>query len=194
MRIYLLLIITLLISSCSLTQKKPPYDPVDKPDLALEHFVNWKIHGRISIKTPEDTNIVSIRWQQNQDDIHLRLYGSLGKTYARLVKTNGLATLTVENKTYTNSNARYLLWSVLGWDLPIEEMQYWIKGIPHKKKLEQQIKRNDAGQLISFSYKNWTAEYAKYRNFENYQLPTKLVLTHPKLRIRFSIQSWKASE
>lgn len=193
MRVIFLLSLVVLITSCSMFQKQPQSNNSNE-ESALRNFVDWKIHGRISIKTPEETSIISIRWQQNKDDIKLRLYGSMGKTYARLVKKDGIATLTVENKSYTDSNARYLLWSVLGWDLPIDEMQYWIKGTTNPEKNEKQIIRNEKGQLNSFSYKKWQVVFERYKKFESYQLPTKLILTHPKIRIRFSIQSWKKSD
>jgi len=199
MKIFLFISLAFLISSCSVVQKQPKQlqqNKIDKKnnEISLRQFVNWKFHGRISIKTPEETSIISIRWQQNEDDIKLRLYGSMGKTYARLVKKDGVATLTVENKSYTNTNARYLLWSVLGWDLPIDEMQYWIKGITHPEKNELKILRDKKGQLISFDYNSWHADFERYKKYESYQLPTKLILTHPKLRIRISIQSWKHSD
>jgi outer membrane lipoprotein LolB len=199
MRIILLLILTAFISGCGLVQKQSNQPPQPQPinrknETLLKQFVDWKIHGRISLKTLEDTSIISIRWQQNKEDIKLRLYGSMGKTYARLVKKNGVATLTVENKSYTDSNARYLLWTVLGWDLPIDQMQYWIKGITAPGNIESEIQRNDKGLLSSFDYKNWHAEFEQYKNFKSYQLPTKIILTHPKLRIRFSIQSWRNSD
>jgi len=193
MRLFLFFSLVIFLTSCSLAQKQSQTtNNENKTD--LRDFVDWKIHGRISIKTPEETSIISIRWQQNNDDIKLRLYGSMGKTYARLVKKNGIATLTVENKSYTNTNARYLLWSVLGWDLPIDQMQYWIKGITHPDKIETNILRNEKGNLSSFDYNDWQVVFERYKRFESYQLPTKLILTHPKLRIRFSIQSWKKSD
>jgi len=199
MKILFLLGLIFVISSCSVAPEnssiKKPYSAINKDTFAaLEKLDNWRIHGRISIKTPKETSIISIRWQQSEDDIQIRLYGSMGKTYARLIKTKGLATLDVDHKTYTDSNPRFLLWSVLGWDLPIEEMRYWIKGITHPKHLEQSIIRNSKGQILSFKYKNWSAEYSQYKKFNHYNLPTKLILTHPQLRIRFSIQNWKEIE
>ncbi len=190
MRLILKFILIIILTGCGTIQQTHP----EKIILAQsDYLTEWRINGRISIKTPEDTNIVSIRWLQNKNDIQIRLYGSLGKTYARLVNKDGLATLTVENKTYTDPEPQHLFSTVLGWDLPIREMAYWIKGVTHPSALEQQLKRNEKGLLTSFNYKQWKVEYDKYKQFDRHQLPVKLILTHPKLRIRISIQNWLTS-
>ncbi len=197
MRIACSLLLLLSLSACSLFQKKPQISVENIRDSAL--LSDWQMSGRVSIKTKDDSNIISILWLQKNDDINLRLYGSFGKTYARLIRENGLATLTVDDKSYTDTNAQYLLWRVLGWNLPIDEMIFWVKGIPQEKSpvvtnIEQQLKRDEQGYLLSFNYENWQAQYSKYKQFGSYRLPTKFKLTHPELSIRFSIQKWLTFE
>lgn len=150
----------------------------------------WQFKGRVAIKTAKESHIIRIIWKQNGDDTSLRLYGSFGKTYAYLETNSQIATLKVEDKTYQDTDPQRLLYDVLGWNIPVNEMQTWVKGfLPESQKnsVKYQYSR---GNLIRLEYQPWTIDFNEYKIFEHYRLPVKLKLTHPKFSIKFSIQRW----
>ncbi len=178
----------LTITACNLT-------PVKKNNLAIvkknpKDLISWQFKGRVAIHTKKDSQILRIQWIQNKNNINLRIYGSFGKTYARLLRVDGLSTLEVDDKTYQDNNAELLLWRVLGWQIPINEMSYWIRGISGNAALSPLTTINSSGYLKTLDYNNWHVTYDKYKIFSHYPLPTKIKLTHPDLSLKFSIQKW----
>ncbi len=184
----LLLLMSLVLSGCNLLaiRKQAPRIAVKDP----RDLTHWEFKGRVALRTSKESNILRIHWRQHQQNIALRIYGSFGKTYARLDRVNGLSTLHVENKTYQDNNAEILLWRVLGWQIPINEMSFWIRGIPANSDFSPTISRNKSGYLKTLNYNNWQVQYEKYKIFSAYPLPIKLKLTHPDLSLKFSIQNW----
>lgn len=185
---YAFFISLLFLTGCSLTPSKKQNGSL--PEKNPRYLMQWEFKGRVAIKTKKDSNILRIHWKQMNQDISLRIYGSFGKTYAKLDRVNGLSTLKVEDETYQDNNAEILLWRVLGWQIPVNEMSFWIRGISTKNNLSPSVTKNNQGNLKTLDYNNWHINYQKYKTFSRYTLPVKLKLSHPDLSLKFSIQKW----
>ncbi|HFB66356.1 MAG TPA: outer membrane lipoprotein LolB [Aeromonadales bacterium] len=182
------IVLSFFLTGCNLIPTKKNTGQLQQQN--PQTLTRWEFKGRVAIKTKKDSNILRIHWRQNKEDISLRIYGSFGKTYASLVRINGLSTLKVEDKTYQDNNAEILLWRVLGWQIPLDEMSYWIRGIPAKGNLSPTITKTKRDYLKTLDYNNWHISYQKYKTFAHYPLPIKLKLIHPDISLKFSIQKW----
>jgi outer membrane lipoprotein LolB len=75
----------------------------------------------------------------------LELFSPLGQLLARLTIRESGATLELADKgTYTGANADELLFSVIGWSIPVQSLPQWLSAGPDDLKLK------DSGQIVEF--------------------------------------------
>lgn len=90
----------------------------------------------------------------------------------------GAATLYIDSSkgaTFVSGNTqRYgedpssLLFDVVGWSLPIEELRYWIYGLPSPKKKGYYL-LDEKGNLKSLQQSGWQIQYSDYLPFSSAQ-------------------------
>jgi len=158
---------------------------------------NWTLKGRVSIRSDQGSFIAYIRWQQHGPNSTLRIYGTLGQTYAALHVGETVSELQLKGKTYHDSNPQRLMFNTLGWMLPFRPLRQWVKGVIPQGHNNVTVNRNDQGQPTQLNYRQWKIQYLRYRRFKSFAglyLPSKLQLTYPNLKIRISIQSWQLDQ
>ncbi len=199
-----LLLAMLLLSACS-SKKLQQQTIVLNPSIErLNLLTEWKIKGRVSVKTPKESFISHIFWHQQKDQLTLRLYGDLGQTYAKITskssgQNNPTATLEVQKKAYKGTSAEQLMLDVLGWQLPVRQMSQWIKGHPGNNFAQTNYTTYEDGTLAELRYGDWLIHYKSYKKNQYdknnkkaliYRLPARLQLEHPELKIRLSVRQW----
>ncbi len=181
-----------ILSGCSLFKSRPDLPQNLSPDDRLRYLQErdyWSLTGRIGITTKDESNSASFSWEKNKDSMVLRIYGSLGVTYARLESKPGFATIELsDDEVYQDSDAERLLWQTTGWYIPVNLMQHWILGIPEKAP---SFEMNNDGYLAKLNYGYWEVNYQKYQDFRGLLMPKKLRADHPDVTIKFSIHDWE---
>ena len=184
----------LAISACATTP--PVFGPSLPPDLAwqarkakLETFTAWRINGRIAIKSMRDSWSASVDWRQQDDafDIHFMTY--LGQTVAHLQGDPGQVTLHTSDEDITGTNVDTMLRKHFGWVVPVEGLRYWILGLPVPHLVEK-MQLDEQGRLASLVQSGWHIEYLRYSKDEDIEMPEKMVLEYPQLRVRLVIDRW----
>ncbi len=158
----------------------------------LEPLQRWHVKGRIGLKAGTEAFSASLDWRRDSaDDFRFLLYGTLGKTYARIVTNAGEFVLTLpDDRIITDTDAERLLLRGLGWRLPVTAMQDWLKGLPTGVTLTpDQI--DEAGHVTGFKTGDWTVTYEDYRAFDDVALPGKIRITHPDIQLRLAIRVWQ---
>ena len=192
-----LILVSGLLAACA---GKPPLPVGDTEKLArwqmhrdqLEQIQGWQVKGRIGLKAGPDAFSASLDWRRDSaDDFRFLLYGTLGKTYARIVAgTEGFVLTLPDDRVITDTDPERLLLRGLGWRLPVTAMQDWLKGLPTGVTLTpDQI--DDAGHVTGFRTGAWTITYEDYRSFDGLALPGKIRITHPDIQLRLAIRVWQ---
>ena len=184
----------LLLSACS---TRPTHEPatVDPYSLWQQHqqqlsqLQHWSLKGRISLATDNQASSASVHWQQQSDRYFLRILGPFGQQRITVEGSAVGVTLTdAQGRVMSANNAEELLWRQSGWRLPLQDLQYWILGVP--ANAQQQFNLNADGQLSSLHSQSWRIDYTRYRQVGEYWLPDKLQLHNPQLRIKLAISEW----
>ena len=83
----------------------------------------------------------------------------------------------------------------LGYELPLSQLNYWIKGLPSPDS-EFQLSFNELNQLTTIEQADWTINLSDMRQYGPISLPRDVVLTRPRngIRLRFFRLSWTADE
>src|SRR5690606_34827462 len=77
----------------------------------------------------------------------------------------------------------------LGYDLPVANLNYWIKGIP-APGIPAQPEFNANNQLSVLQQSGWQIEYLGYTQYAVEALPTTIRMQKPPLRLDFVRLNW----
>ena len=170
MRVVLLLL--LFLAGCSIT---PPRSV--SPDTVFD------LSGRIAVKYGKEGFYGNLRWIHRKNSDEVWLLSPIGQTVAHIVTNPGRAILTSQDsKTYEAKDVEGLTEKVLGWRLPLEGLDSWVrgeaaKGSPARASYEGKT-------LKELVQAGWDVRFE--RRFENGK-PRQLELSREDIKIKFVI-------
>ena len=77
----------------------------------------------------------------------------------------------------------------LGWEIPVKDAQYWIKGIPAPGSAYDIVLYEN--RLARLTQQGWDIEYQNYIEADNTSLPGKLTLSREALKLTIIIGNWR---
>jgi outer membrane lipoprotein LolB len=190
------LFVTTLVSAC--TAVPPPAN--ENSDWAhqreqLQNFDSWGLRGRVNVRYDNESHTPSINWLQQNVDYRIRLWGTLNVGSTLIVGSPDNVTLENGGETRSASSPEELILGQLGYELPLSQLNYWIKGLPSPDS-EFQLSFNELNQLSTIEQADWTINLSDMRQYGPISLPRDVVLTRPRngIRLRFFRLSWTADE
>jgi len=157
----------------------------------LQQMDAWELRGRVNVRYDNESDTPSIRWQQQGDDYSILLWGTFNAGRTLITGQPGLVTLESGSETLTASSPEELILQQLGYELPVSQLNYWIKGIPAPGS-QPQLSFNELNQLTTIVQEDWTVQLSDMRQYGPLSLPREVVLTRPlnDIRLRFIRLSW----
>lgn len=178
----------LLLAGCAETAVRPVVETqeVDKVwrirEVALLDLEDWDLRGRLAVRATSDGGQADLRWQRRPDKYQIDLRGPLGRGLVRLEQDKNGVRLTdgARNEYHAQSGER-LLAETLGWQVPVDALHYWVRGlpipnVPHQHELDAH------GRIVSLFQSGWEVRFLGYGSYGIYELPTKMTLT-PKEQV-----------
>ncbi len=194
--IYLLCVFaTVLISSCTTldtTQPTPLHRMTwQQRHTQLSQIGSWDMTAALGIQQPHHNSTASACWKQRNDRYSIVISAPLNISSIRIVGRPGKVTLWKSStKSYIAKSADQLLYQQLNWWLPVENMKYWVKGLPAPKLAHQTI--YDGYRHIKFlQQQGWKIHYQQYRSVNDIDLPSIITFTHNELKIKLVIRRWR---
>lgn len=154
----------------------------------------WQVSGKLGIRSEQESGSAVIFWLQRQDYFDIRLSGPLGQGSTRLTGRQGAVSLEIGNRgTFHAHSAEALMQQQLGWSLPVENLLWWVRGLPapHSKS---QVLLDDNSLLKQLKQNQWTIDYLSYRTENDLQLPERIKLSGAGLDITLVIKEWRARQ
>lgn len=194
MRIIWILVLTVFMASCtSITQPEaPPAAPkatwADR-QARLDRIQSWRINGKIAVQTAKDSGSASINWAQNQRSYNISLLGPLGSHGMNLSGQPGHVVMQMDGKSYSSSSPEQLLATRWGFNLPVSNMRYWIRGIP-VPGIPAQTQFDRYGRLTNLVQQGWNIQFLGYSNQGGVDLPARLSITSSSLRAKVIVYQW----
>jgi outer membrane lipoprotein LolB len=79
-----------------------------------------------------------------------------------------------------------------GWDLPLQALPYWLKGLPAPDVRIQALELDPGGSLLSkLQQDGWLVLFERYKQFGDISLPTKLRIQRGTTTARVIIRDWQ---
>ena len=174
----------------------------------------WYIKGKMAVTAgtraaPKNDN-ATLTWAYQRDRQKIELYGPFGSGRVQITAEPGEAVLKdTKGKTITGANAAEVLYERLGWQVPFEQLRYWVRGIPGGGAADavDKITVDSAGRLKTLAQGNWRVAYQDYSTVNGLSLPEKITVTAAPgsmeiydrdgeylgdlLRIKLILQRWR---
>jgi outer membrane lipoprotein LolB len=183
----LILFIGMNLTGCSIFDLQQDSQILEKQ---LNTLQQWQVRGKLSVVSPNEAVTGYLTWQQNKEDFDLFLSGPFGQGSSRLVGNNNQATLTLPNQDPVNApSAEYLMARYLGWNFPVLDLRYWVKGQPSPHTTFTEV-RNTLGLLESLQQHGWKVEFSRYQRQGDTWLPGRVKIIGNDFKFIFAIKEW----
>lgn len=185
-----LLIIGVILSSCAARMDTPVNENWQRRSEVLLSLQAWDFSGRIGVRDANESQSSRIRWQQRGDNYVINLWGALNIGATEITGTPQQVRLQQEGEApLITDTPEQLIHEQLGYELPVSNLNYWIKGIPAPGATATPI-FNEDNQLVSLLQSGWQIDYLGYTNYGVEALPTQVRMQKPPLRLDFVRLSW----
>ncbi|MFK7975031.1 MAG: lipoprotein insertase outer membrane protein LolB [Halioglobus sp.] len=157
---------------------------------ALKH---WQTSGKIALRSDQASESARLNWRQRDQQSDIKLNGPLGMG-AMNINSDG-KTLVVEQgkeQRVFDISTPEAIYVNTGWQLPLQALPYWLKGLPSPDYAVTSMTLNTAGDSIeSLAQDGWLISYSKYTDYEGLQLPARLVAEREDIRLKVILQTWR---
>ncbi len=183
----LVLFISMSLSSCSIFNLQQDSQQLQQQ---LNKIQQWQVRGKLSVVSPSDAVTGYLTWQQDKESFDLFLSGPFGQGSSRLVGNSSQATLTLPNQEPVNApSAEYLMARYLGWQFPVLNLRYWVKGQASPNSTFTEV-RDTLGLLESLQQHDWKVEFSRYQRQGGTWLPGRIKMIGHGFKFIFAIKEW----
>ncbi|MDN3638399.1 lipoprotein insertase outer membrane protein LolB [Simiduia curdlanivorans] len=185
----------LLLQACAGKHMPVPADAeLDRREQQLMNIERWSFNGKLGVKAPGESASVYITWHQQQQDYVIGLQGPLGQGSAKMSGTERGAVLEQDGERYQSDDAESLVFQRFGWQLPVQQLKYWLRALPAPASAdERQLERDEQGLLLSQQQAGWSLQYSQYHWVGEQALPGKIKAESAALGVRLIlvINQWQ---
>ena len=176
----------LLLAGCVSPEAIKPTTPDQARGLWQQHrekmsgISSWHLRGKIAVRTASKNGAkggsATLVWTYQHDQQQIELYGPFGSGRVLISAQPGRAVLKdTKGKTLEGATAAEVLHQQLGWQVPFEQLRYWVRGLPGPDATDLTL--DYAGRLKTLRQGIWRVEYEDYDAVNQLQLPRKLTIT-----------------
>ena len=166
--------------------------PPELPPGVAPQVDQFELSGRVAVKLEGRGYSARLRWRHVGDSDTLWIYSPVGSTIATLTADGELATLvTSKQETYQSTDVQSLTRQVLGWDLPLAGLKYWVLGRVDPGLAVESIDRDERFRIQRLVQAGWDVDFAAYE--KDGTLPSSMILRFEGLRLRLLIDRWNVA-
>lgn len=197
------LILLLTLGACATVTREPlPEGLTDQPpaDWAqrqqqLQALDHWQLQGKLAVRQPSgNATAVINRWTQKQEHYDLALSSSfLGMGRTEISGSPGYIELRMpDGERYSSSNPPALIDAATGWQLPIDSLVWWVRGLPAPAG-PYRLLFDDRGRLAAIRQQGWEIQYERWRKFMDTapELPARLSAVRDDRLVRVAVTGWQ---
>lgn len=202
-RIWATLLMIASLSACTTIQLEPlPAGMTDQPpadwqarSAKLTQFNHWQLSGKLAVRQPSDSGTAIINyWKQDGEAYDLALSSSfLGMGSTNLKGVPGFIELTLSNgETYRSGDPDALMKAATGWQLPLESLTWWIRGLPAPGG-DFRLLFDDRGELAMIRQAGWEIRYDRWHELQGDipALPARITALKEDKRVRVVVSNWQ---
>ena len=136
---------------------------------------NYAVSGKAKVSARDLAQILRFRWQQQNGEYDIWLWGALGMGRTHL-KGNEANFIITEGSQQLSGGATELMQAHFGWSVPVGALSAWLRGamapnMPVANKRIDTLKR-----LISVQQHDWNVAFADHQLVNDIWLPSRVTI------------------
>lgn len=186
------LAILIVLTACTSTPRMDaPVNPEwEQRKAVLESLTEWEFTGSINVRDANEAHSSRIRWRQQQEQYRINLWGTFNVGATEINGRPGEVRIEQQGEEpIVTESPEQMLYDRIGYELPVTELNYWIKGIPAPGASEAMSFAENL-QLLGFEQAGWRIDYLGYTNFGAESLPTRIRIRKDPLRLDLIRLTW----
>lgn len=190
-RMLVLALLGTFLSTCAIAPPASENSDWSRQRDQLQELDSWELRGRVNVRYDNESHTPRIIWLQQNVDYNIRLWGTFNAGATEIVGRPGFVTMENDGQTLSANSPEDLILEQLGYELPVSQLNYWIKGLPAPES-EAQLVFNELNQLTTIQQADWTINLSDMRQYGALNLPRRVELTRPRndIRLRFIGLNW----
>lgn len=185
-----LTVMILLINACA-TGPNLPIRPSDNQQQRLAQLTTWQLNGRMAFKSDKEKVSAYINWNQEQQRYQVRFNSFVGTSLLTISGSHRHAIMTKGDEQYVSNEPNNLLFNVTGWDIPLLELQHWVKGSITEKGVNAQFDEQGLLRTMTHQTSGWAITYEDYQQVDNVVLPHLINIVKDDKLIKIKIKQWQ---
>ncbi|WP_347332090.1 lipoprotein insertase outer membrane protein LolB [Marinimicrobium locisalis] len=191
--------VLLLAAGCAQQPTIPPIENWEAHRAAASELHSWTLSGKLGARVPNDSGSARVRWKQQHGDYRIDLSGPFGQGRIIIDTTaSGVRLRQGGEPPMEAADAESLLWQATGWHLPVEELTYWVRGIPAPNSEHDILARTEAGLISQLRQRGWHLSYEEYQRVRQHTrqgvktlpLPGRIVAERDDTRLTLIVYDW----
>lgn len=189
-----------ILSFCLLTACAPPKPAEELPTnkiIPLEtrksetaSVSSWEIQGALAAKSQAKGWSAAMNWvQRGPGSYQIRLMGPLGGGAVLINKEGGNVTFQDGAKKASSANADELLFKQTGIRLPVNNLYYWVRGLPAPGNI-QADKHDEYNHLTQLKQNGYFIDFTQYTSVKGIDLPSIIRLEGQGVMVKVIIKKW----
>jgi len=186
MRLLLPIVCCAILSACVTRPRITELSPWERRVVQLQHADAWQLDGRAAAAVGTLGWQATLNWRQLGAYAEVNLAGPFG--LGALVLKQAPEGLSL-NGAPPSDAVLSTLRERLGFELPIDELRFWLLGVP-SPDADFQLERNTQDRALKLTQAGWTLNYDRYLPVNGDLLPTRVVLQREDVRVRIAVDHW----
>ena len=194
-----------ILAGCAITPPAPVVSEQEKLRRWEQHqqqianIHSWSIHGRVALFVDDEVYNLGLNWTFSEHESTLKLEAALGQGVIQLEKNGSQVSLmTSEGETYFGDNAEQVLTQSTRLSIPVDGLEFWIKGIQHNQSAYTPV-LNNSGLASSITQDQWKINYLDYTeaalpDHNNPLLPHKMYMKRQNIALKIVIDQWQPQQ
>jgi outer membrane lipoprotein LolB len=164
--------------------------PVEQRKEKTKTISSWEIRGAIAAKNKSKGWSAVMNWVQNgPNSYHLRLMGPLGAGTVLINKSGNTVTYQDGPKKISATNADELLQKQTGIRLPVNNLYYWVRGLPAPGKVNSE-QHDQYNHLVQLKQSGYNIAFGNFTSVKGADLPGIIRLEGNGVMIKVIIKNW----
>ncbi|MCV6604246.1 MAG: lipoprotein insertase outer membrane protein LolB [Porticoccaceae bacterium] len=185
------LLATLAACSTLPPQNNQPLESWQQHQQQLQGLQQWQLNGKLAFRSPAESGSASLRWQQQAQQYKVRLSGTFGIGTTYIEGNDQQAVLRRGDEQLAAANSRQLTGDLLGVPLSVEDLTYWVRGIPAPTTPVSVRDHDPQGLLSQLEQGGWQLTFSRYRQSGEWLLPGRIDGKKGELSFKLVVKRWE---
>lgn len=188
---------TLLLTACVTTPLPPPSEGPESWEqhrARVSALQEWELRGKLGYRGPDANGSAWLTWVQDAEHFDLTLTGPMGAGATRISGDAEIAVLSRGRNESRASSASALTHEVLGVSLPLDELLWWVRGLP-SPDAPAATQLGDDDLLASLQQADWQLQFDRYTEVAGLHLPSRIsgtgIAAYQGLHFTLVINHWQ---